>query len=139
MRVRNERVIRYARVTAAELAEVEAREEAELEGRCALYREGRPPMGLAGRAAVVVDDGMATGATARAACQVALARGAERVVLAVPVASPETASDLGRVVEVVCLETPRRMCAVGEWYRNFDQTSDEEVVRLLREARSRRS
>jgi putative phosphoribosyl transferase len=89
---------------------------------------------LAGRIAVVVDDGIATGATARAACQVATAQGAARVVLAVPVASPDVVAELGRQVEVVCVDSPAHLWAVGEWYRDFTQISDEEVARLLAES-----
>src|SRR5207245_1046809 len=91
---------------------------------------------LAGRIAVIVDDGIATGSTARAACQVARALGAARVVLAVPVA-PHSADQAmsGDADEVICLEMPERFLAIGEWYEDFAQTSDEEVVALLRATR----
>ena len=88
---------------------------------------------MAGRTAVVVDDGVATGSTARAGCQVAKALGAARVVLAVPVAPPSTVEELEREAEVVCVEAPRHLWAVGQWYRDFTETSDEEVARLLYE------
>jgi 1,4-dihydroxy-2-naphthoyl-CoA hydrolase len=96
-----------------------------------------PPEPLAGRTAVLVDDGIATGSTARAASQVARAQGAARVVLAVPVAPPSASTTLaGDVDELVCLETPERFLAIGEWYEDFSQTRDEEVVSLLRTARA---
>lgn len=136
VRVLNQRVLTYAEVTPEQLALVEQRERAELNRRARLYRAGRAPVPLEGRTAVVVDDGIATGSSARAACQVAYGRGAERVILAVPVASPEAVADLGRWVEVTCLEIPHDMWAVGEWYKNFAQVSDDEVVGILDQARS---
>jgi putative phosphoribosyl transferase len=135
VRVINERVVRLAGVSDCEVAAVEQRERAEIASRAARLRRGRPAIPLAGRTAVVVDDGMATGSTARAACRAARARGAERVVLAVPVASPDALVDLGREVEVVCLYSPGDLCSVGQWYTDFSATSDEEVVGLLGRAR----
>jgi putative phosphoribosyl transferase len=86
----------------------------------------------AGRTAVLVDDGIATGATSRAACRVATAQGAARVVLAVPVCASGTAAELrNEVDELVCLQTPRRFVGVGEFYADFRQTSDDEVADLL--------
>jgi putative phosphoribosyl transferase len=90
---------------------------------------------MEGRTALVVDDGIATGSTARAACQVVRAQGAARVVLAVPVCSPDTALVLrGEVDELVCVETPRWFFAVGQWYTDFRTTSDKEVTALLGQA-----
>lgn len=134
VRVINDHVLRMAGVDVRELAAVENREWSEVVRRAGLLRGGMPPVPLDGRTAVVVDDGMATGSTARAACRVAKARGAERVILAVPVASPEAVVDLGREVEVVCLESPHNLWAVGQWYRDFTQTSDAEVIDLMRRA-----
>jgi putative phosphoribosyl transferase len=131
VRVVNKEVVRMAGVTPKEMAEVEQREQAELDRRARRYRGGRPRVPLAGRTAVVVDDGVATGSTARAACQVARAQGAARVVLAVPVAPPSTVKGLCRDAEVVCLETPRHFSAIGQFYRDFNQTSDDEVASLL--------
>ncbi|MGH4011848.1 MAG: phosphoribosyltransferase family protein [Pseudonocardiaceae bacterium] len=129
----NEHVIRMAGVTQAEIAEVEKRERAELTRRARRFRGARPRLTLASRTAVVVDDGVATGSTARAACQVARAQGAARVVLAVPVCSPDAVRTLrDEVDEMVCLETPPRFYAVGQWYADFQQTSDAEVMDLLR-------
>ncbi|MDQ3886579.1 MAG: phosphoribosyltransferase [Actinomycetota bacterium] len=131
--VMNEHVVRRARVSEAEIAEVERRERAELERRARCFRGDRPRQRVAGRVAVVIDDGIATGSTARAACQVARAQGADRVVLAVPVCSPDTARRLrNEVDEMVVLQTPKAFFAVGQWYIEFPQTSDTEVVDLLR-------
>jgi putative phosphoribosyl transferase len=134
-RVVNDAVLHMAGVSDAELAAVEASERVELERRVRRFRDDRPPLPLAGRTVVIVDDGIATGSTARAACQVARAQGASRVVLAVPVAPPESVAELrGEADEVVCLEMPARFFGVGQFYANFTQTSDDEVVALLEEA-----
>ncbi|MEU8703619.1 phosphoribosyltransferase [Streptomyces sp. NPDC048565] len=134
-RVISDEIVRRTGVGDEDLASVERAEEAELLRRAGTYREGRPRLPLKGRTVVVVDDGVATGATARAACQVVRAQGAAHVVLAVPVASPDVAARLREDVdEVVCLSTPHLFSAVGEWYRDFSQTSDEEVVSLLARA-----
>jgi len=137
-RVINADVVRYAGVSEAEITAVERRERFELERRIKRFRGDTPREPLAGRIAVLVDDGIATGSTARAACQVARAQGAARVVLAVPVAPPSSEAALaGDADELVCLETPHRFLAIGEWYEDFSQTRDEEVVSLLRAARAR--
>ena len=136
-RVINPDVVRYAQVSEAQLAEVERRERAELQRRALRFRGGAPHEPLVGRIAVIVDDGIATGSTARAACQVARALGAATVLLAVPVAP--LGADVamrGDADEVICLEMPERFLAIGEWYEDFAQTSDEEVVALLRAARA---
>jgi putative phosphoribosyl transferase len=136
-RVINTDVVRYAQVSEADMRAVEQRERAELERRIKRFRGDAPPEPLAGRTAVLVDDGIATGSTARAASQVARAQGAARVVLAVPVAPPSAGTTLaGDIDELVCLETPERFLAIGEWYDDFSQTRDEEVVSLLRTARA---
>jgi len=122
-------------VPAAAIDAVVARESAELARREAAYRAGRPPLDLAGRVALLVDDGLATGATMRAAVRSARHRRAARVVVAVPVASREACADLqSEADEVVCAMTPERFRAVGLWYRDFDPTEDDEVNALLAEA-----
>lgn len=130
--VLNDGLIRRLGVTAAELDEVAAREHAELGRRRVAYREVGEPESLDGRDAVVVDDGLATGYTARAAIEAARRRGAARVILAVPVAANETAREISSMVdELICIESPRMMLGVGASYRDFQQTSDAEVQRLL--------
>lgn len=112
-----------------------AAEEAETIRRLRVYRGDRPPLELAGKTAIVIDDGVATGGTAVAAIRWARAQGAGKVVLAVPVAPPQTMERLRHEAdEVVALATPEPFFAVGEWYRRFDQTSDEEVIAALRRA-----
>jgi len=139
VRVLNADVLRQARVTDSQLAAVEARERTEVEERAARLRGGRPAVPLAGRTVVIVDDGLATGGTARAAVRVARARGAERVVLAIPVAPPETVAALrADADDVVAVETPEPFFAIGGWYTDFSATSDAEVVELLRAARGGR-
>lgn len=137
VRVLNDQVIRLAGVTPGQLAEVEVRERAELERRARRYRGGRPPADLRGRTVVVVDDGIATGSTARAACRIVRARGAATVVLAVPVAPDDWTDRLAGVAdELVCVGTPSPFFAIGEFYGDFSQTGDEEVLRHLAEARA---
>ncbi|MEV4443130.1 alpha/beta family hydrolase [Streptomyces sp. NPDC049577] len=135
VRVVRDDIVRMSRVDQDDLDEVERSEEAELARQARAFRGGRERIPVAGRTAIVVDDGVATGSTAAAACQAVRAQGADRVVLAVPVAAPDAALTLGgQVDELVCLSTPPLFSAVGEWYRDFSQTSDEEVVELLRRA-----
>jgi predicted phosphoribosyltransferase len=133
----NDDIVRSTRVSGDEVAAVEARERVEVTRRAERFRRGRPGVALAGRTVIIVDDGLATGGTARAAIAVARARGAARVVLAVPVAPPEATRELAGVAdEVICLATPSSFSAVGTWYANFTQTTDDEVVELLDRAAS---
>ena len=131
VRVLDEAVLRATGVAATDLARVEERERAELEARVARFRPGRPRLDLGGRTALIVDDGIATGSTARAACLVARHLGARRVVVAAPVAAPDAASRLTDADEVVCLSAPRGFGSVGSYYDDFSATRDEEVVALL--------
>lgn len=138
-RVLNDDVLRYGAVRDAELAKVERRERAELEARVTRFRGGAPPIDLAGRTAVIVDDGVATGATARVAALVARELGAASVVLAMPVGAPDSVAELAampEVDEVVCLSTPPGFMAVGMHYLDFRQTSDAEVQEILEAARA---
>jgi putative phosphoribosyl transferase len=138
VRVINEDVVRTARVTPEDVADVEAHERVVLESRARHYRGGREPVGLEGRTVLVVDDGVATGSTARAACQIARARGAARIVLAVPVAPHDWTARLGDVAdELVSPYTPRDFFAIGQFYADFSQTDDDEVVACLEEAVAR--
>jgi len=112
-----------------------AREQAELARREQLYRGGRPPLEVTGKTAILIDDGLATGSTMRAAVAGLRERGARRIVVAVPIASPETCQELSREVDdIVCAATPEPFVAVGLWYDDFEQTSDEEVRQLLEAA-----
>ena len=114
------------------IAEVTRHERAELIRRVALYRGDRPALALIGRTVVIVDDGLATGATARVAVEVARARGAKTIIVAVPVSPRETVAELRTLAdEVISLRVPARFEAVGEWYEDFSQTSDDEVTSLL--------
>jgi len=131
-RVINPEIIDQAGVSQNELAAVQAREQAEVQARAARYRARRPRQPLDGRVAVVVDDGIATGSTARAACQIARALGAARVVLAVPVAPPGWQARIGADAdELVCVSTPRGFRAIGQFYARFPQVSDDEVIACL--------
>ena len=132
VRVLDPWLIERLRVSEEYLDREIAEQEREIERRLHAYREGRAPADVAGRMAIVVDDGVATGGTAIAAVRWARAQGAGRVVLAVPVAPPQAMDRLrGEADEVVALATPEPFFAVGEWYRDFDQTSDAEVVEAL--------
>ncbi|MDP8970289.1 MAG: phosphoribosyltransferase [Actinomycetota bacterium] len=123
-------------LTREDLEETIAAERAELERRLLRYRGDRPAVPVEGRSAVVVDDGLATGGSARAALQAVRRRGPSRLVLAVPVSPPETAERLSiDADELVCLATPEQFMAVGQWYQHFDQTSDETVIELLQRSR----
>jgi putative phosphoribosyl transferase len=128
--------LRALGVTRAELEDVVARERAELERRRERYRREHPPLDLAGRDVILVDDGMATGVTAAAAARVLRARGAARILAAVPVSPPGTGEALGSYFDAfISLSTPARFGGVGRWYADFAQTSDREVVELLRASR----
>jgi predicted phosphoribosyltransferase len=123
-------------VSEREVEAVVRREEAELARRERLYRGSRPPAAIAGRTVIVVDDGLATGATMRAAVAAIHKQGPQRMVVAVPVGAEETCAQLEREAdEVVCAETPSPFHAVGLWYRDFPQSTDDEVRQLLEEAR----
>ena len=132
--VLNEDVLRYLGDRMASLEAVKSRELADVQRRERRYLGDRPPLAVAGRTANLVDDGLATGATMEAAVRALRALDAKRIVVAVPVSSVEARDRIAALAdEVVCLEAPLFFSAVGQWYRNFDQTSDEEVRALLAE------
>ena len=132
IRVLDRRMVVGLGVSDAYLDHEIAAQEAEIDRRQHAYRQGRPPQPVEGRVAIVVDDGVATGSTAIAALCWAREQGADRVVLAVPVAPPQSLDRLrSEADDVVVLETPSPFFAVGEWYRDFDQTSDRQVVDAL--------
>jgi putative phosphoribosyl transferase len=125
-------------IGAAALEQVVRREIEELRRREAAYRDARPEPAIAGKTVIVVDDGLATGATMRAAATALRHRNPAAIVAAVPVAAPRTCASLRSVVDrVVCAYTPEPFHAVGLYYQNFEQTSDDEVRRLLAEAAQR--
>ena len=132
----NHDLVRSLRVSDAALTAVRQRELAELARREQEYRGDRPPLSVRDRHVIVVDDGVATGATVRVAIAALRQAGARRVTVAVPLASPDVALQLERLTdELVCLETPEPFGSVGRWYGRFEQTTDEEVRRTLKRAR----
>ena len=130
--VRNENIVRLVGVSEHEFRTACAAAASELERRRRLYLGDRTPLPLEGRVAIIVDDGIATGATTRAAIRAARRRSPASVVLAVPVAPPELLADLRREADdVVCLETPMHLGAIGNVYKNFAQVPDHEVIEAL--------
>lgn len=137
--VRNDEVVRGLRIEPEELEAVARVEAVELARRERIYRAGRPLPDLAGRVVLLVDDGLATGSTMRAAVAAVRQHEPRRVVVAVPVASPETCREFGTIAdECRCVLRPESLQAVGLWYDNFSQTSDAEVEELLAQAREER-
>lgn len=140
VRVLNDDVIGNAGITPAELEQVAATEAAELERRERTYRGGRAALGLRGKTVLLIDDGLATGATMRAAAAAVRQRDPARVIVAVPVAAASTCAELlesAEVDDVICLATPEPFVAVGIWYEHFDQTTDDEVRTLFDQATAR--
>ena len=132
VRVLNQGVVDAARMSPEAVERVARRELEEVERREAAYRGGRPPVETAGKRVILVDDGLATGATMRAAVAAVRATDPARIVVAVPIAAASTCEELAREVdEIVCLRTPEPFYAVGLWYEDFSQTTDEEVRALL--------
>ena len=140
VRVLNERAVRVLDIGEDYLNMISARESAEVERRLRLFRgEGRPYPDLEERTAILVDDGLATGVTAHAALLALRTLAPRRLVLAVPVCAPQTATLLRpETDDLICLLAPPDLEAIGLWYKDFDQVPDGEVVRLLEEARRRR-
>lgn len=139
VRVLNPSVVRGLRIPAEVIDEETRREVEELRRRERAYRGGRPPPEVRGRTVVLVDDGLATGSTMRAAAAAVKQMGPARVIVAVPVGAAETCELLRREVdEVVCAATPEDFFSVGAWYEDFAQTTDEEVRELLEQAEEER-
>jgi len=135
VRVLNEDVVRAIPYAAEAIEAVTAKETAELQRREQIYREGRPAPELSGKIVILVDDGVATGATMRAAVKALRERSAAKIVMAVPVAPPDTCEELAQETdEAICLTTPPFFQAVGQYYEDFSQTSDDDVRELLTKA-----
>ena len=137
VRVLNQDVLRYVPVPTSKIDEVAAREERELQRREKSYRGSRSPLSVAGKTVVIVDDGLATGSTMRAAVRALQAMRPAAVIVAVPVAARQICEEFrNEVDDIVCLRTPEPFDAVGLWYGDFSQTEDEEVHELLDRAAS---
>ena len=135
VRVLNEDVVRAISYAAEAIEAVTAKETAELQRREQIYRGGRPAPELSGKTVILVDDGVATGATMRAAVKALRDRSVAKIVVAVPVGPPDTCEELGQQAdEAICLSTPPFFQAVGQYYEDFSQTSDNEVRELLTKA-----
>lgn len=135
VRVLNQDVLRWYGIPAADVEQVAREEQAELERREREYRGGRAPADLGDRAVILVDDGLATGSTMKAAVQAVRALRPSRIVVAVPVGAADTCRQLESLVdEAVCARTPEPFSAVGLWYQNFSPTTDDEVRALLHQA-----
>jgi putative phosphoribosyl transferase len=135
VRVLNRELISYLRVSQATVEQITAREKEVLEARERIYREERAPIALAGRTVVLVDDGLATGASMLAAARAVRPSGGKQVIIAVPVAARSTCDELrAEADQVICAATPHPFGAVGIWYEDFAQVTDEEVRTLLERA-----
>lgn len=135
VRILNEALIADLRLSQKVIENVTSREQVELERREKLYRAGRPAIPVRDRTVVLIDDGLATGASMKAASRALRAEGPRRLIVAVPVAAHQTCDEFqGEVDQVVCVETPDPFLAVGIWYEDFQQTTDEEVQLLLERA-----
>jgi putative phosphoribosyl transferase len=136
IRVLNYALIRRLQLPSSLVETATVREQRELDRRETFYREGRPPVSAYNRTAILVDDGLATGATMLAASRALRLKKPKRIIVAVPVASVEACNDIrAHVDEMICAETPDPFYAVGVWYEDFSQTSDSEVRELLEDAR----
>jgi predicted phosphoribosyltransferase len=136
VRVINEDLVRQLQIPGKVIEAVAADEQRELERRERAYRDDRPPPDVKGRTVILIDDGLATGSTMRAAAAALRGLGPARIVVAVPVSAPETCDEIREEVdEVVCAVTPEPFRGVGLWYKDFSQTTDEEVRELLERAR----
>jgi len=136
VRVLNQEIVRALRIPDEVIEAVAAQEQQELARRERLYRGDRPPPDVRERTVILVDDGLATGATMHAAVQALRQQQPARIVVAVPIAAPETCAELsGEVDDIVCAVTPQPFYAVGLWYEDFSPTTDDEVRDLLAQAR----
>ncbi len=135
VRVVNHDVVQWYGIPNSAIERIAVEEQAELERRERAYRDGRRPVELKGKTVLLVDDGLATGSTMKAAVQAVRARLPAGIVVAVPVGAPDTCAELSKAADqVICARTPEPFSAVGLWYRDFSQTTDEEVRLLLQES-----
>jgi putative phosphoribosyl transferase len=136
VRVLNQDVIQALQIPESIIDSVAAKEERELERREKFYKQDAPPFDLTKKTVILIDDGLATGATMRAAAEALKQQQVEKIVIAVPVAAESTCRELSVLVdEIVCALTPEPFYGVGYWYEDFAQTSDAEVIELLKKAR----
>ena len=134
VRVLNDDVVRWYGIAPGAIEAVAQEEQRELERREREYREGRPAQSAKAKTIILIDDGLATGSTMKAAVQAMKAQDPARVIVAVPVGARETCAELASIAdEVVCARMPEPFSAVGQWYVDFDQTTDDEVKQLLRD------
>ncbi len=135
VRVMNDDIVQYIHVSRAEIDGTIVQETHELQRREQAYRGERQPPLIAGRGVILVDDGLATGATMRAAVQAVRQLGATRITVAVPVAAAQSVAQLEKLADrIVCLHVPHDLYAIGRWYEHFEQTPDRQVVALLQRA-----
>lgn len=135
VRVLNHELIDDLRLCADTIDQITVREQSLLEARERLYREGRPGLAVAGRSVILVDDGLATGASMLAAARAMRPLAARKVTIAVPLGARETCDELrNEVDQVICAATPRPFTAVGTWYEDFTQVTDDQVRNLLKQA-----
>ena len=135
VRVVNEDVVRWYEISEAAIDRIAHEEQEELDRRERAYRDDRPAPDLTNKIVIVIDDGLATGSTMRAAAQAVRARRPASVIIAVPVGAPQTCAELAASAdEVICARTPEPFSAVGQWYLNFEQTDDAEVRDLLQKS-----
>ena len=140
IRVLNDSLVSELQLSPRLIDQIASREERELKRREELYREGRPRIPVQGRTVILVDDGLATGASMKAATQALRLQGPKHIIVAVPVAAEQTCDEFRmNVDEIVCAYTPEPFLAVGMWYEDFSQTTDKEVQQLLEEAAQRNS
>jgi putative phosphoribosyl transferase len=136
VRVLNREIIEALQIPQSIIDTVAAKEQNELERREKFYRQDAPPIDVANKTVILIDDGLATGATMRAAAEALQLQNVGEIIIAVPVAAESTCRELSQLVnEIVCVLTPEPFYGVGYWYDDFSQTSDNEVIELLRKAR----
>jgi len=139
VRVLNDEVVRLYRIPEQAVEAIAQDEQTELERRERAYRSQRPALDVRGRTVVLIDDGLATGSTMKAAVEAVRALSPARIIVAVPVGSPDTCREFAGIAdEIVCARRPEHFAAVGQWYDDFRQTTDEEVRELLQTAASER-